>query len=207
MRPSTCSSPISIGILSICNTLAFCSNRSVFLCKSWNGRHEWQLLLSMQHAWRPLRSLAFRFAAASIRTSASNRALHLRAPQRLYHGLRRVRFPGGQEGDAEGAVDWSKGRTEPWKLWNPVITSYDYFAPISEAGDYGQPGMGPPPDAPPANKFLVRGHPTRSAPRGVPVIQPPWYSCYLMCTGGASGAFFFSVAVGVLGICTIRIGT
>jgi len=32
------------------------------------------------------------------------------------------------------------------------ITSYDYDAPISEAGDYGQPGIGGP------NKFEVRGH-------------------------------------------------
>jgi hypothetical protein len=31
------------------------------------------------------------------------------------------------------------------------ITSYDYDAPISEAGDYGQPGIGGP------NKFEVRG--------------------------------------------------
>ena len=31
----------------------------------------------------------------------------------------------------------------------PSITSYDYHAPISEAGDIGQPGIGGP------NKYLV----------------------------------------------------
>ena len=55
----------------------------------------------------------------------------------------------------ETSVQWYKGKTEPFMHWNPVITSYDYDSPISEAGDYGQPGIGPPPDGAPADKFLV----------------------------------------------------
>ncbi len=55
----------------------------------------------------------------------------------------------------ETSVQWYKSKTEPFMHWNPVITSYDYDSPISEAGDYGQPGIGPPPDGAPADKFLV----------------------------------------------------
>ncbi|BDA51062.1 probable beta-galactosidase [Coccomyxa sp. Obi] len=68
---------------------------------------------------------------------------------------------GGQEDTLKDAdnkddnsVQWFKGKTEPFMHWNPVITSYDYDSPISEAGDYGQPGIGPPPDGAPADKFL-----------------------------------------------------
>jgi beta-galactosidase len=52
-------------------------------------------------------------------------------------------------------VEYTEGRLEPQTVWSPVIQSYDYGAPISEAGDYGQPGIGPPPDGP-ANRYMVR---------------------------------------------------
>lgn len=74
-----------------------------------------------------------------------------------------MRVTGGQEDKLQTSdnkdvteVDWFKGKQEPFMHWNPVITSYDYDSPISEAGDYGQPGIGPPPDGAPANKYLVR---------------------------------------------------
>ena len=42
--------------------------------------------------------------------------------------------------------------------YQACITSYDYDAPISEAGDYGQPGIGGP------NKFVVRMSPFTLCP-------------------------------------------
>ncbi|CAL8466181.1 g5717 [Coccomyxa elongata] len=84
---------------------------------------------------------------------------------------------GGQEDcakDSDGStcldtVAWNEGDLEPYKNYVSVITSYDYDAPISEAGDYGQPGTGPPPDAPPANKYeairsLIRNHTGQTLP-------------------------------------------
>lgn len=56
-------------------------------------------------------------------------------------------------------VDYFKGKMVADQHWNPVITSYDYDSPISEAGDYGQPGIGAPPDGGPADKFMVCGPP------------------------------------------------
>lgn len=73
-----------------------------------------------------------------------------------------VACTGGQEDKLQdsnnkddNSVQWYKGKTEPFMHWNPVITSYDYDSPISEAGDYGQPGIGPPPNGAQADKFLV----------------------------------------------------
>ncbi|EIE21208.1 hypothetical protein COCSUDRAFT_57119 [Coccomyxa subellipsoidea C-169] len=66
---------------------------------------------------------------------------------------------GGQEDPVDGRqndpVEYTEGKLESSMTWGPVLTSYDYDAPISEAGDYGQPGTGPPQHGPP-NKFLVR---------------------------------------------------
>lgn len=80
---------------------------------------------------------------------------------------------GGQEDrlkDADGKdvsdVDWFKGKLEPYLDYKPVITSYDYDSPISEAGDYNQPGIGPPPDGAPANKFQARTYPLLGFCRG-----------------------------------------
>ena len=47
----------------------------------------------------------------------------------------------------------------------PSITSYDYHAPISEAGDIGQPGIGGP------NKYLVQTSPPSPPPS--PSSPPP----------------------------------
>lgn len=66
---------------------------------------------------------------------------------------------GGQEDPVDGRqndpVEYTEGKLESSMTWGPVLTSHDYDAPISEAGDYGQPGTGPPQHGPP-NKFLVR---------------------------------------------------
>lgn len=71
--------------------------------------------------------------------------------------------PDGQN-CAANTVAWNEGNSEPYRNYKPVITSYDYDAPISEAGDYGQPGTGPPPDGAPANKFEVRLSPWPAGP-------------------------------------------
>ncbi len=39
---------------------------------------------------------------------------------------------------------WREGLHGPPDFYEPVITSYDYGSPISEAGDTGQPGLGGP---------------------------------------------------------------
>ena len=52
--------------------------------------------------------------------------------------LSSVSASSGPGGSIDNGVYWA------------CITSYDYDAPISEAGDYGQPGIGGP------NKFQVR---------------------------------------------------
>lgn len=39
-------------------------------------------------------------------------------------------------------VMWSEGKTDVYKHYQSVMTSYDYDCAISEAGDYGQPGIG-----------------------------------------------------------------
>lgn len=44
----------------------------------------------------------------------------------------------------------SAGANTAGAQYQPHITSYDYDSPISEAGDYGQPGYGGP------NKYEVR---------------------------------------------------
>ena len=49
--------------------------------------------------------------------------------------------------------DWEAGELAVKGKYSSVITSYDYAAPISEAGDFGQPGINGP------NKFDVRGDP------------------------------------------------
>lgn len=46
-------------------------------------------------------------------------------------------------------MEWSQGKKDTYKLYQSVMTSYDYDCAISEAGDYGQPGIGGP------NKFQV----------------------------------------------------
>ena len=46
--------------------------------------------------------------------------------------------------------DWEAGELQAKGKYSQVITSYDYASPISEAGDYGQPGINGP------NKFEVR---------------------------------------------------
>ncbi len=63
--------------------------------------------------------------ARSLGSAGANLTLNL--PQRASAG-----------GSIDNGVYWA------------CITSYDYDAPISEAGDYGQPGIGGP------NKFDVR---------------------------------------------------
>ncbi len=59
--------------------------------------------------------------------------------------------------------------------YQACITSYDYDAPISEAGDYGQPGIGGP------NKFEVR----RTSPASVilrsPACTSPAYHKLICC--------------------------
>ena len=47
--------------------------------------------------------------------------------------------------------DWEAGELQAKGKYSSVITSYDYASPISEAGDFGQPGINGP------NKFEVRG--------------------------------------------------
>lgn len=46
--------------------------------------------------------------------------------------------------------DWEAGELQAKGKYSSVITSYDYASPISEAGDFGQPGINGP------NKYEVR---------------------------------------------------
>lgn len=58
---------------------------------------------------------------------------------------------GAQRNDAkQQGIEWYEGQRSIPSFYDSDITSYDYQAPISEAGDYGQPGSGGP------NKFEVR---------------------------------------------------
>lgn len=52
--------------------------------------------------------------------------------------------------------------------YNSIITSYDYDAPISEAGDYGQPGIGG------LNKFQVLASVTGASSPSAPCCCPKW---------------------------------
>ena len=57
---------------------------------------------------------------------------------------------GAQRNDAkQQGIEWYEGERTIQSFYDSDITSYDYQAPISEAGDYGQPGSGGP------NKFEV----------------------------------------------------
>ena len=57
---------------------------------------------------------------------------------------------GAQRNDAkQQGIEWYEGERSIQSFYDSDITSYDYQAPISEAGDYGQPGSGGP------NKFEV----------------------------------------------------
>jgi len=53
------------------------------------------------------------------------------------------------------ACDLCVGGSGDENSYQACITSYDYDAPISEAGNYGQPGIGGP------NKFEVHLRPCR----------------------------------------------
>ena len=58
---------------------------------------------------------------------------------------------GAQRNDAKTfGIEWYEGERTIEDFYDSDITSYDYQAPISEAGAYGQPGSGGP------NKFEVR---------------------------------------------------
>ena len=60
-------------------------------------------------------------------------------------------YAGAQRNDAkQQGIEWYEGQRAIPSFYDSDITSYDYQAPISEAGDYGQPGSGGP------NKFEVR---------------------------------------------------
>ncbi|KAK9821791.1 hypothetical protein WJX81_004092 [Elliptochloris bilobata] len=55
------------------------------------------------------------------------------------------------DGTNDPTWDWEAGELQAKGKYSSVITSYDYASPVSEAGDYGQPGINGP------NKFeLIR---------------------------------------------------
>jgi hypothetical protein len=118
-----------------------------------------------------------------------------------------MRITGGQEDKLQTSdnkdvteVDWFKGKQEPFMHWNPVITSYDYDSPISEAGDYGQPGIGPPPDGAPANKYLVRSFLSIwFLPSALQIIQTPATSISSLLAGfSVTACAAMSVTVKIL---------
>jgi hypothetical protein len=51
---------------------------------------------------------------------------------------------GGQLDFLSDQVAWRQGLRGPPDFYRPVITSYDYGSPLSEAGLTGQPGLGGP---------------------------------------------------------------
>ena len=55
------------------------------------------------------------------------------------------------DGTNDPTWDWEAGELQAKGKYSSVITSYDYASPISEAGDFGQPGINGP------NKYDVRG--------------------------------------------------
>ena len=69
-----------------------------------------------------------------------------------------AQIAGAQRNDAKTfGIEWYEGQRTIEDFYDSDITSYDYQAPISEAGAYGQPGSGGP------NKFEARRlhHPLR----------------------------------------------
>jgi beta-galactosidase len=70
-------------------------------------------------------------------------------------------------------VDWEEGKTDPYMFYESVITSYDYDCPISEAGDYGQPGVGG------ANKFQVQRACSRMTDSAVWQVRVYFSLCHL----------------------------
>ena len=87
---------------------------------------------------------------------------------------------GAQRNDAKTfGIEWYEGERTIEDFYDSDITSYDYQAPISEAGAYGQPGSGGP------NKFEAsRLHPSRRVLGGNVCTELPAGSlspstCYL----------------------------
>lgn len=94
-------------------------------------------------------------------TSADDLVAALKAILRYRSGQGSVNFYMAHGGSNWGFWAGSGGENG---VFLPQLTSYDYDAPISEAGGSGQPGIGG------KNKFQVRGWPLRPLP-------PPGHVC------------------------------